>query len=216
MGFAKAHSRHWLRYAIAVLAVGLLVVLFPPFHVRGLVTPDGDSPSTTAGFESAAAARQMWEQGIPAVSERAVEVNELAAALAADPGAAARFGKQVGLGGKFYFFVRGAGRVGAIDSAGVHLSIDVPRAEVVLRTGPVFGNALRDAPGLFDINAHSSFDANALSTELNRIAETNVQPALLAIASPGKELFFTACGEASHANGAVTLKLIAISVEAVP
>lgn len=198
-----------------MLAAGLLLILFPPFHVR-VVTTDGNLPEASTGFDAGAAARQMWEQGIPAASARAVDANELAAALAADPGAAARFGQRTGLGGKFYFFVRGTGRVSNIDSAGVHLKIEVPHAEVLLKTGPVFGNAMRDAPGLFDINAHSSFDANALSTELNRIAETRVQPGLLAIASPGKKVQFTGCGEASEVNGQVLLKLIAITVEAMP
>lgn len=216
MDFSTANSRRWIRYGVGALAAGLLVALFPPFHVRTLTTPDGKSRVASAGFDAAAAARKMWEQEIPAVSARAIDANELVASLAADPDAAARLGRRIGLGGKVYFFVRGTGRVSSVDSAGVHLSIAVPRAEVLLKTGPVFGNALRDAPGLFDINARSTFDANALSAELNHIAETSVQPGLLGLASPGKNVRFTGCGEASEANGVVVLKLIAITAEAMP
>jgi hypothetical protein len=213
MGFAKPSNWRWLRYAVAVLALGLFIVTFPPFHVRSLTSSNGLPAATTGAFDPVEAARTMWEHGFPAAAAQAIDVKVLATALAADPEAAARLGRRTGLGGKYFFFVRGEGRILSIDPEGVRLDIGVSGAEVLLKTGPIFGNALRDASGQFDINAHSSFDANALSTELNRIAEASAQPALLGIAAQAKQLRFTACGEASEANGKVMLKLITISVE---
>ena len=59
---------------------------------------------------------------------------------------------------------------------------DLPEAEseiIAVRTGPVFGNTVREGTGLLDVNNFPGLqEFNALSAELNALIEKSVLPAL--------------------------------------
>jgi predicted lipoprotein len=146
---------------------------------------------------------------------QAVDARTLLAALDENsPAAAEKYGHRTGIGGKVFFFVSGEGRVSAVDESGVWLDVDASGpTRLVLITGPIFGNALRDATGLLHIRDFSSFDFNSLSGELNRLAEARVQPQLRARLSAGSAVSFIAAGELDDASSeAAVLKLVPIRV----
>ncbi len=73
------------------------------------------------------------------------------AALRANPQEAReKFGRRVGVSRTTYYFLRGAGDVLNVDDKGVTvaLSADEPSPDVLLATGRIFDNTVRDATGL--------------------------------------------------------------------
>jgi hypothetical protein len=201
----------WLVGAVVVLA------LFPPFHIRPLSAVDiakkGTGAVNVPGF-----AERFWNEKLLSAGVPRVEAAGVVAALVQDPALAAeKYGRRAGVGGKTFFLVSGTGRVASIDHTGAWIDVgaaDTPR--VLLLTGPVFGNALRDVTGLLNLSDYSSVDFNSLSTQLNLLCETRAQPALRR-ARAGASISFLAAGEIDDASQAVpVLRLAPIRVEVQP
>jgi len=199
-----------LKWLGAAFAASLVLVVFPPFHVRPL-----QSTAAVGTTDVPRLAEKFWTEKLLATAVQPVDVGTLLNALGQNQAAASeKYGHRSGIGGSAYFFVGGTAQVSAVDHAGVWLTTNVPNGmQLMLITGPVFGNALRDATGLLDIADFNSFDFNALGTELNRLAETRAQPALRTDIAVGSQLSFLAAGEIDDATGAQPfLKLVPIRV----
>ena len=123
---------------------------------------------------------------------------------------------RVGLGNAAYFFIRGTGRVSAVERSRVLIEVD--GAIVALRTGPVFGNVVRDGSGRIEVNDVPGLtEFNALSAELNRLVEERVQPALKSVAV-GATIRFAGCAEAPEslpASGPL-FTLVPVQAEVLP
>ena len=104
----------------------------------------------------------------------------------------------MGVGGAYYYFVAGTGRVTSVEKDSVRLFLrdGQPSMQVLLEAGKIFGNAVRDGTGLLDINDFpNSQDFNALSSELNHRIEQQVLPALRKKATVGAMVRFVGCAE---------------------
>lgn len=204
----------------ALLALVAVLVVYPPFRiVRRGATPSGTNASTAAAFDSAAYAAEFWAKQLRPAAERAPELAPLLAALARDPAAALQsHGHRVGLGGAGYFFARGTGRVTAVERS--RLLVEIDGRVVAVRTGPVFGNIVRDGCGLLEVNRVPGLaEFNAVSAELNRRVEETVQPALKSGVAVGATLAFAGCAEAPEAApaaGAPWLTFIPVHAEVKP
>ena len=201
----------WLVSAVVVLA------LFPPFHIRPL-SAVGVAQRGTGAMDVPGFAERFWNEKLLSPGVPTVEVQPLVAALVQDPALAAeKYGRRAGVGAKTFFLVSGAGRVASIDHAGAWIDVGaagIPR--VLLLTGPVFGNALRDVTGLLNLSDYSAVDFNSLSTQLNHLCETRAQPALHRD-GVGASISFLAAGEIDDASQAVpVLRLTPIRVEVQP
>jgi predicted lipoprotein len=87
------------------------------------------------------------------------------------------------------------------------------QADVVLKTGLLFGNTIRDGTGqLLASEFANSQDFNAISKELNRMVEEQVQPDLKANAHVGKKIRFVGCAEI-RASSKALLPLTAIPLQ---
>src|SRR5690606_32929549 len=108
---------------------------------------------------------------------QAAEASAVLAAFKQDLTAARdKFGHQVGVSRTAHYFLRGSGAVVAVDEKGVRIELAADGegggAEALLTTGPVFGNAVRDATGLLPPGElANSQHFNALAVELNRLVE---------------------------------------------
>jgi len=207
----------WWKPAGWIAAAAVLLALFPPFHVRPLesaVVPQKGAET----LDVSAFAERFWNEKLLSPAVPTVEAQPLVAALVQDPALAAKkYGRRVGIGGKTFFLVSGSGRVASVDRSGAWINVgagDNPR--VLLLTGPVFGNALRDVTGLLNLSDYHSVDFNSLSTVLNRLCETRAQPALRSI-GVGASISFLAAGEIDDASQAVpVLRLAPIRVQVQP
>jgi len=217
MDHVQRLDRRALLSSLAWLAAAALALyLFPPFHIRPLGRAADVQLATAPGaIDVPRFAEKFWSEQLVNPAIQAADAPALLAALNQNTATALeKYGHRAGIGGKALFLVKGAGRVSAVDRRGVWLQVDgASEARLVLNTGPIFGNALRDVTGLLAIEDFSSFDFNALSAELNRLAETRAQPALRADGKVGATLSFIAAGELDDASGAqAVLKLVPIRV----
>lgn len=202
-------SRKWVTIGIALGIAGALVA-FPPFHVRAIDKPR--EGAQVGKFDAPSGAAVFWSAHITRSAEQARDLVEVATRLAAGEGES--LGRRSSVGGEPFFVVKGAGTVTAVEPRAVRLKVEGTDAEVLLRTGPLFGNVLRDAFESSEVAALSSFDANALSAELNKIAETKVQPLVLERAKPGAKLQFVGATQRRETpDGHVSMIIIPVSLE---
>jgi hypothetical protein len=80
------------------------------------------------------------------------------------------------IGNIAYFMTKGQGVVTAIDESDVTI-LTPGKQTVKIATEYVFGNALRDAPGLIKVNDFTNTaDLNSISSDVNKIIRTEVLP----------------------------------------
>jgi predicted lipoprotein len=203
-----------LVWIVGALLASVLSWFFPLFHVVPL--RQTQQIQQQAAFDAASFSRQFWQEKLFPATGKATSVAELAVALATDDKAARkRYGRSPGLGTTTYFFVKGTGRVTAIQKENISVTLETqPMCSVNLFTGLLFGNAVRDASGLLDGSAFgNSQDFNAISTELNHLVETEVGPALREKASIGKAIQFAGCIALEEDAPTKTLQVIPIRVD---
>ena len=211
MAAVVSDRRGWRTVELWVLAVGIFCWVLPPFHIRPLDLRttsgaiDGEAPVDTAQ-----SARKLWDQML-ASQESAVPIATLLNAFERDPAIAEReHGRRIGHGGPAFYFVSGSGRVLETTRKGVVLEIPGHATRVLLATGPVFGNTLRDATSLVQIGDFDSFQFNALSAELNLLSERQVQPRIAELSRPGASIQFVGGARFARRGGALEVVPIAV------
>lgn len=214
----KLSTLPWRWLALALVAIVLLVA-YPPFRVSRL-GPDGKPVGTGADaaavFDAVAFTADFWTGKLQPAATQAPALAPIALAVRVDPMAAAKqHGRKVGEGTTWYYFARGSGRVTAVERSRLLLEVDgAPGAIVAVRTGPVFGNAVRDGTGLLELNSVPGLaEFNAVSAELNRRIEQSVQPVLKTGVEVGMRVAFVGCAEAPETVGSGPL-LVFVPVQA--
>jgi predicted lipoprotein len=133
-----------------------------------------------------------------------------------DPAAGRReHGRTLGLSRATFFFVRGRGTIVEAEKSrvGVALADGGEVADLWLTTGPVFGNAVRDAPGLLNSEDFpKSQHFNELANELNALVEKRILPRLREAAKVSASIEFVACVEVPGGAVPQPLELIPLSV----
>jgi len=199
------------------LLVGACVLLYflPPFHVVPLEAARSEAEAGV--FDAAAFVETFWEDRLLKSADSAVDAGELLAAFEADPtDAVQRFGHRLGLSGSSSYFVSGSGHIFEIEDGNVTIALqDEGGAAVVIETGPLFGNAVRDGSGLLDVSDFpNSQDFNALSSEINRRVEERVFPLLRETAAIGVAVRFIGGVEIADVEKDVPpLRLVPVVVE---
>lgn len=187
------------RIAIAVGTAALLY-FFPLFRVVPLDRSDPQvSNLQAAAFDATTFVNKFWSQQLVPVARDAVAANELMAEISRDSVAAREaYGRRLGLSDTYFYCLSGTGRVVSVEKNAIGLAIDeeATQAQVLLETGIVFGNAVRDGSGLLDVNEfQNSQQFNAISTELNRRIENEVLPKLREAATVGAIIRFAGCAQ---------------------
>lgn len=209
----------WLACASVVVAWFLV---FPPFHVlkKGGSATHSPVEGQAQAFEAASYAEHFWAEQLQPTARKARELSSLCVELKRDPRAAAKnLGHQAGVDGPWYFFLRGSGRIVAIEKSRVLVAAEGGEdLTIALRSGPIFGNVVRDGCALLDVNQVPGLqEYNALSAELNRLVETKVGPKLRKGLSVGMRLSFAGCAEAPESLGSgPALLVIPVCVEVLP
>jgi predicted lipoprotein len=181
-----------------LLLAGVLLWFFPLFHVVRL-EPTSVAPQRNL-FNAAEYASVFWNEQLPPALDKAHDAASVLKALREDPVIVReKFGRQVGVSRTRLVLLRGSGKVVSHDKKGVGVALEPDQAEpdIILRTGLLFGNVVRDASGLVDASSFAnSQHFNDISTELNRIVEARVLPRLKApLASVNRQIEFVGCVE---------------------
>jgi predicted lipoprotein len=179
-----------------LLGAGNLFWFFPLFHI---VRTGGVGPAQEASFDPIEFANRFWnEQLIPSLG-RAPDAAKVLAEFRTNPVEAQnKFGRTVGVSSTTLVVVRGNGTIVTVDKkgVGVALELDAKGPDLILRTGLLFGNTVRDATGLLDPGDFAdSRRFNEISTELNRIIETRVIPIMKEKSATGRRISFAGCAE---------------------
>jgi predicted lipoprotein len=201
---------------IVLATVGVLYVVFPPFHIRSLKA--AREAQANQQFNAAGFASEFWTEELLPAAEHASDAATVLDRISSDPKSVReQFGRTVGVGSSYYLFLRGRGRVVNADenSIGLSLKPDGDEAQIVIELGFVFGNAVRDATGLIKAsNYPNAQEFNDISAALNSIVETNVLPQLQRIARVGARIQFVGCVEVGEEESDLkSLKLVPILVK---
>lgn len=203
---------------IAGLLLGCVAFtwFFPLFHI----VPLNQAAATRShgDFDATKFTREFWDSQLVPAFDQAHDAAEVMTAIKEDADAArGAYGKSVGIGRVHYYFVRGEGTVLSIEKTGVTVSCIAPdgKPDLILKSGLLFGNTVRDATGqLRASNFSNSQDFNAISQELNRIVEREVLPTLEQDTEVGAKVRFVGCAEVRASNkSALPLTVIPLKVE---
>ena len=208
----------WALIAFLVVMVGLLIA-YPP--VRFVSKQAAATTAATAAqndFAPVAFVETFWSSKLQPAATVAPAIGPVLVDLRRDPAAAAKtHAHRVGLGNVSTFFVRGSGRVTAVERSQILLEID--GATIALRTGPVFGNVVRDGCGLLEVNQVPGLaEFNAVSAELNRLIEERVQPTLKSGVEVGATVTFAGCAQAPETlpSSGPWLMFVPVQAEVIP
>ena len=183
-----------------LVAAGVLTWFFPLFHVVSRESLRAERERKA--FHAAAFVKEFWAKLLMPALEDAADAATVLAALREDPQQARTlFGRTAGLGRSSLYFIRGSGTIVSVDDkqVGVSLGGQSGDPDIVLVTGLLFGNTVRDATGLLNGDDFpNSQQFNEISTELNRTIETTVLPALKAGAKVGDTIQFVGCAEVTN------------------
>lgn len=180
-----------------ILLVAVVLWFFPLFHI--VHTDSATSTEHQTAFNAPTLAKTFWiDQLVPSLAQ-APDVATVLRALSTNREIArTKFGRKTGVGRASLYVMRGSGIILSVDTKGVGIGLgnDAKQADVILQTGLLFGNTVRDATGLLDPGKFpDSRQFNEISTELNRIVETDVVAALKQNAAVGRHITFAGCAE---------------------
>jgi len=205
----------------AVVAILLIVAasglcwLFPLFHVVPLKRVLEEKSANI--FDAAQFSDIFWSEKLLPSINKAVPAEKLLPAIRADPAVAkTNYSRSLGMGDSYIYFLRGEGKVVSISGDEIFLAVSesATNAEIVLETGLIFGNTLRDGTGLLSASDYpDSQDFNDIAAALNKIAVTRVLPKLRE-AKVGAKISFAGCAEVDdESTDLKPLKVIPIQAE---
>lgn len=202
---------------VGLLGIGaILFYVLPPFHIVSLETAKRTKESER--FNPKDFVGRFWNDRLLKSLDQAVEAGTLLSAIRHDPQSARRqYGRQMGLGNTYYYFVRGQARVVAIKPGAISLTLSGTESnpDVILVVGNISGNAMRDGTGLLNVNDFpNSQEFNQISAELNRRIETIVLPEFRQKVFVGATVAFTGCAEIENEDSDLQpIRLIPIHVQ---
>ena len=164
-----------LKYLIAlvvVLFIGYNSVYFKKLSVVKAGIADGK-------FNTEEYTRTFWDIKLMPSLNKAIEINTLIQLLKTNPDKAFDdHAHALGIGNLQYFMVKGEGQVISINENNVELAISGAQSQKVkIAIEYVYGNAVRDASGLLDMNEFdNTVEFNEVSAGINKIIRNDVLP----------------------------------------
>lgn len=186
-----------LKYLLAIII--LLVAAYNMVYFKKL---DEVKASASKTFDAEGYAKTFVNSKLPDALKKATDINALLVLLKSDPDKAfEEYGHALAIGSTRYFLVKGKGRITAIDYDIVKMKTGADSSAINIATEFVFGNALRDASNLVNINAfNNTLDLSNVSAEINKIIRTRVLPPFKVKAKVNSTVEFTGAIELSKAH----------------
>lgn len=136
----------------------------------------------------------FWSQKLLPSLNKALSLNELISLLKANPEKAfSDYGKALGIGDLKYFMVKGTGKILKVGENDVTVTSTGAKENQVfhIATEYVYGNAVRDASGLLNMNEFdNTADFNEVSAGINQLIRTTVLPNFKQQATAGNQIEF--------------------------
>jgi predicted lipoprotein len=221
-GAGKRKNRLPIVIAAAVVLVGILFAIKPPFVVRPLPGREGVTGVVGSQPTQSAAAKfvdGIWDKLGPAFDEKAQDIAKILPEIRANPDAAGeKYGRREATN-PYNYLVKGTGKVAEVntESAAGTAVIEIPGLDekAALQIGPVVrGTALRDATGLVSFNQfENQLDYADVSKEMNSRALKAAFSAAPATSLAGKTVtFYGAFTFDPHSKSPVLITPVKISL----
>lgn len=168
--------KKFLKYLAA-----LVILLFVGYHSVYFKKLDEVKAGASVGkINTTAYSRTFWDKKLPPALDKAVALAGLINQLHTSPENAFKtHGKALGIGDLKYFLVKGEARVQQVNENDIVIVQPSEKENITLRiaTEYVFGNAVRDASGLINMNEFdNTADFNEVSAGINKIIREEVLP----------------------------------------
>jgi len=178
-----------LKYTILIIT--LLVVAYNSVYFKKL---DEVKANSSKEFDAKSYATKYFNTKLMPALNKAVEINQLITLIQKEKDKTFdKYSHALGIGNIRFFLVKGEGEITAINESDVSVlaKTDSSERKVLIETEFVFGNAIRDAAGLIDINEFkNTMDFNNVSAELNKIVRSKILPPFKANARKGDTVQF--------------------------
>jgi predicted lipoprotein len=165
-------AKKGLRYVVAII-----VVIFLTWNSVYFKKLSEVKASAVKQFNAVLYARNYMDKQLLPSAGKAPEVDQLIAQLKNKPDSTFKsYAHAIAIGNIRFFMASGKGIVTAIDDNDVYL-LTPDKQTIKIATEYIFGNALRDAPGIININDFTNtMDLNNVSAEVNKIVRDEVIP----------------------------------------
>jgi len=202
-----------VKYIIAIIVV--VIIGYNSVYFKKL---DEVKASLTAKqFNAAAYAQTFWTDKLLPNLDKAIDITQLTGMLSTDHAKTFdTYSHALGIGNLRYFLVKGKGTITSIneDDISVLLQTDTSKQTIIIATEFIFGNAVRDATGLININEfNNTMDFNNVSAEVNKIIREKVLPPFKQKAKKGDAIEFTGAIELNKEHLDVSkIEVIPVSI----
>jgi predicted lipoprotein len=178
-----------LKYTIAIVA--LIIVAYNSVYFKKL---DEVKARGSKSFDAKAYATKYFKNKLTPALAKATDINQLVKLVQTDKeNSFDKYSHALGIGNLRYFLVKGEGEITSINENDVSLLTKTDSTDRTLKitTEFVYGNAIRDASGIININEFgNTMDFNNVSEEINNIVRTQVVPPFKASVRKGDKVQF--------------------------
>lgn len=177
-----------------IIGIGIsAVVLYNSVYFTKL--DERKASQSAIEFNATVYANAFWNSKLIPNLNKSVEVSTLTQLLSANPDKAFNdYSHALGIGNLRYFLIKGKGEIESVrdDNVTVIIETEKNKQQIILATEFIFGNAVRDATGLININEFSNtMDFNNVSAEINKIIREQVLPPFKQKVKTGNLIEFT-------------------------
>jgi predicted lipoprotein len=175
-----------LKYGVALVVV--VFIAYNSVYFRKLSDMKASAAKT---FDPAGYARKYLDKQLVPATAKAPDIDALIAKLKANPKEAFKaYAHTLNIGNTRFFMANGQGTITNVDESDVYI-ITPGQQNLKIATEYIFGNALRDAPGIIGVNDFTnSMDLNNVSAEVNKLVRTEVLPPFKSKAKKGDSISF--------------------------
>ena len=166
-----------MKVAKNIILIAIMgVVAYNSVYFKKLESVKAASAATL--FHATQYAQTFWNEKLMPNLDKAIDIVDLENQLSTDT---ARifdtYSHALGIGNLRYFLVKGKGIITSINENDVYVEPDSSKQSIKIATEYIFGNEVRDATGLININEfNNTMDFNNVSAEINKIIRERVLP----------------------------------------
>jgi predicted lipoprotein len=174
-----------IKYAITIVVI--IFIAYNSVYFKNL----SEVKATAKTFDAAAYAQNLLNKQLPDVETKAPDIDEVLARLKTDRSKVLeKYGKALAIGNTRYLLVKGKGNITNIEESDVQLTTSA-KNDLQIATEYIFGNTVRDASGLVNLNDFSNtLDLNNISSEVNKIIRNKIVPPFRQTVKQGNEVEF--------------------------
>lgn len=174
----------------------IVIVVFVAYNSVYFKKLSDVKASATKAFDPVSYAKNYLDKKLLPAADKAPDVDKLLTQLSSNPKEAFKANAHaLDIGNTRFFMVKGQGIITAIDENDVYISTP-GKQTIKIATEYIFGNALRDAPGIITVNDFTnSMDLNNVSAEVDKLIRNEVLPPFKSKAKKGDTITFSGAFE---------------------